>query len=398
MHIVHYAPSIDLSHGGVTRAVIDLAELTARAGRAVTVITPDGPDVPSSWRTGPSSSGDGVPGVVRLDPPPGVLGRLTARQASGVRGLVASADVVHLHTPWAFANLQLGAMARASGTPYVVTIHGMLDDWCMSQGGPKKRAYLALGGRRMLEGAFAVHCTADGERRQSEKWFPRGRARVIPLIVNLEPFRSLPGPGPADAAFGPSGTGDIDPASPVVLFLSRLHPKKGVEVLIRAAGLLRDRGCGLRLLLAGTGDEAYVAGLRALVSDLGLGGVVRELGLVTGELKLSLYERADVFALPTSQENFGFVLPEALACRTPAVTTRGVDIWPELERSGGTVLAEQTAEAFASAIGELLGRPRSEREAMGEAGRAWVFAELDEGSVTGRVLAMYDEAAAGARA
>jgi len=127
-----------------------------------------------------------------------------------------------------------------------------------------------------------------------------------------------------------------------------------------------------------------------------LGDTVRLLGMVKGEDKVSLYEAADLFALPTSQENFGFVLPEALACRTPAITTRGVDIWPELESSGSTLIVEQAATAFADAIAGLLADDDL-RQTMGASGRSWVLETLDPEVAVVRYSSLYHQAIGEAR-
>lgn len=387
MRITHFLTRFNLADGGVVRAVLDMGQLLAARGHEVTVLTCDDTDVPDSWKAG----GAGVP-VIRLVESPRLPGGLFARaQLAGIEPLVKQSEVVHLHACWTTANNQLGRMCRRMGVPYVLSVHGMLDDWCMAQKAPKKKIYLALGGRKTLEEAALVHCTAGAELEQSRKWYPKGRGVVVPLIFDLEPYRQLPGPELADAAFGPAGTGDIVPDRPVVLFLSRIHMKKGVDVLVRMAAELKERGIVCRTLIAGTGDAPYEREMRALIAELGLTDDVRLLGLVTGETKVSLYERADVFALPTSQENFGFVFPESLACRTPVVTTRGVDIWPELEQSGGAVIAERTPSAFADAVASLL-PDADQRRLMGESGRAWVLEHLNPDAIAARFEGMYADA------
>ncbi len=387
MRIVHYLQRIDLAEGGVVRAVLDMTALLARRGHEVVLLTHHDADAPEAWKKGDPD----CPTLKVVPAPSRPLGLFAGDQLKDLEPIIKSADVVHLHACWTTANNQLASMARRLGVPYVLSIHGMLDDWCMSQKAPKKRVYLALAGRKTLEHAAFVHSTAQAELDQSKKWYPKGRGIVVPLVFDLDPFRTLPGPSLAYKKFGPDGTGDIHADEPVVLFLSRVHPKKGVEHLVRAAGLLRDRGVACRTLIVGTGDEPYKASLERLIDQLNLSDRVRFLGLVTGDLKVSLYERADVFALPTSQENFGFVLPEAMACRTPAITTRGVDIWPELEASGGAVITDQSAEAFADTIAVLLDDP-ARRAGMGDSGRAWVFEHLEPGAIAARFEQMYAEA------
>lgn len=387
MKLLHYLSRFNLADGGVVRAVLDMGALLASRGHEVEVLTCDDTDVPEEWKAG----GAGAPRVRKIAPPGLPMGLFKRSQLAEIRASIERADVVHLHACWTNSNNQLARMARSMGKPYVLSVHGMLDDWCMAQKTPKKKVYLALAGRRTLEEAALVHCTAEEELRQSSNWYPRGTGMVVPLIFDLDPYRQLPGPDEADGAFGPVGTGDIDPNLPVVLFLSRIHFKKGVDVFVKAAAELKKRGVRCRTLIAGTGEPDYEHQIRALIDQLGLRDDVRLLGLVTGTKKVSLYERADVFALPTSQENFGFVFPESLACRTPVVTTRGVDIWSELESSGGAVIADRTPEGFAGAIADLLAdEPR--RRDMGERGRAWVLAQLDPQTIAARFEEMYERA------
>ncbi len=127
--------------------------------------------------------------------------------------------------------------------------------------------------------------------------------------------------------------------------------------------------------------------LHALAAELGIAESVRFVGMVEGRNKLALYRGAQVFALPTFQENFGFVLVEAMACGTPVVTTRGTDIWGELER-GGALVVERTPEAFAAAIDEL-GRDAAERIARGEQGRRFVMEWLRGERILGAYEDMY---------
>ncbi len=378
MNIVHYLPTIRLAEGGVVRAVLDICTLMARRGHLVTLACWDPADVPAAWSAEPDRS----PVVVRLDRP-GRGGLLPSTALARSDQLLASADVLHLHTPWDLANLQLARQARRRRKPYVVSIHGMLDDWSMAQKALKKRAFLALFARRLLNQASAVHCTAEAERTQASRWFDGARATVVPLVFDLSDFRILPGPYGARSAFPVAASAECK-----LLFLSRLHPKKGADVFLRAGALLQSRGQSVQLLLAGAGDAPYVAGLKSLARELGVADRTHFLGLVVGQVKVSLFQAADLFILPTSQENFGFVFPEALACRTPVITTKGVDIWPELEASGGAIIVERTPEAIADAAAPIL-KNALLRQGMGEKGRDWVLSALDNDRVSERFEAMY---------
>lgn len=382
MRLLHYFKAVRLQEGGVVRAVLDMCALLAQAGHGVTLATYDDADVPGAWRTG----GPGLPRVVTLEPPARAAGLFSRAQLARFDDLLRGADVLHLHAVWTPSNAQVAARARALGTPYVVSVHGMLDDWSMAQKGLKKRVYLLLRGRRMLEGAARVHCTARAELDQARKHFPRGTGEVIPLVFDLAPFRTLPGPGAARARWP-----ELDAGRPNLLFLSRVHYKKGIEHLVRAAARLRDADRACTVIVAGTGDESYQRSLEALTAELRLGDLVRFVGHVGGELKLSLFQAADLFVLPTSQENFGFALFESLACATPVVTTRGVDTWPELSASGGAALSDPDPARLAETIRGLLA-DRAALARMGEQGRAWVLEHLDSRRIAERFVGMYQQA------
>ena len=122
--------------------------------------------------------------------------------------------------------------------------------------------------------------------------------------------------------------------------------------------------------------------------DLGLWREVQLLGFVTGALKLSLCQGAQVFALPTHHENFGLALIEALGCGTPLVTTRGVDIASELQQSGAVSLVERHPVAFADALEKSISHAE-QRESAGQSARAWLFRQFDEAPVMQQMLALY---------
>ncbi|MEM7754314.1 MAG: glycosyltransferase [Planctomycetota bacterium] len=385
VRIVHYHQAVELSRGGVVRAVLDLAEATAARGHEVTLLTHSSADVPAAWAQ--AKPGEWTTRSVVDLGPQGWGGVLTRASIALAREAIRGADVVHLHTCWLPANDQLARVCARLGVPIVYSVHGMLDDWSMAQSSLRKRVYHLLRARGTYGRTAIVHTTAEGELKQARRWIGHARGAVVPLVVDTEPYLELP-----DASTAvDSVLGGVPPRAPSVLFLSRIHYKKGVDVLLRASAELAGRGVDHEVLIAGPGDERESERLCALSESLGVSERVRWLGPVFGEAKLALYGLADVFCLPTSQENFGLVLFESLACGTPLVTTPLVDTGPELESSGGAVLAERTPTAIAGALAGLLGDPER-RRAMGEAGRAWVLRELSPERVISRYEAMYAEA------
>jgi glycosyltransferase involved in cell wall biosynthesis len=363
MRILHYIVGLRNEYGGPVRATIDLSNVLAARGHEVTVMTADDRDAPAAWK-------QGLPGLPRIQlvPQPTLPGAFYSPEAlSAIAPMISAHDLLHLHGVWERPNLQFSRLAADRDIPYVISLRGMLDDWCMEQGRTKKRLFLAVSGRRMLEEAGWVHCTAVGELEQSKKWFPRGRGAVIPNLLDLGPFREMPGTAGAMESLGLDAGGP-----PILLFLSRLHEKKGPEVLLRAAAILKQQGKRFRLVFAGTGEPGYVGKLRELTTSLGLDDTARFVGQVGGTTKLSLYQAAHAMVLPTSQENFGFVYYEALASGTPIVTTYGADTWPELRASGGALIVHQKPEEVAQASAALLD-DAARRDLMGRLGRQWLF-------------------------
>lgn len=366
MRIVHYHSGIRLEAGGTVRFVLDLCGALATAGHEVVLASTNLQDAPREWDGSP-----GKPRLAPLNPARAPFEMLSSAALDDAQTLIEDADAVHLHGAWATSNIQFAKLCRRAGVPYVATPHGMLDEWCVAHGAAKKRLFHALFGRRYWNHAAAAHCTAEFERQQSVRWFPSTRAVVIPPVLDLEPFKHPPGPEEARARFPPPLAD-----APTVLFLSRLHPKKRPASLIAAVAGLSRRRVACNLLIAGSGDPAYESSLRSLIGSEGIADRARLVGMVRGSAKISLYQLADLFVLPTSQENFGIVLAEALACGTPTITTKGVDIWPELETSGGAViLNDPTPENLADAIAGLLADP-ARRTQMSSSGRNWVMNEL----------------------
>ncbi len=382
LRIVSHFTDIGTAGGGVPRSTLEIARMMAAGGHRHTVLTAAGCQLPEEWLAAEQI----LPAIVSLDPVHGRLHLLSRADLRRVEELLRDADLLLLHGMWRPRNTQLATLARRLGLPYVMIPHGMLDEWPMSQKPVRKRVYHRLFESRNLAGAARVIATSDAEREQAGRWIPHQRVSVVPLPFSPVLAR-LAGDPAGEAVVPTAAAGEL-----TVLFLSRLHSKKGVDVLIEAIGLLKRQGLACRLLISGSGSPSYVESLEKLVQQQGIADQTRFLGWVDGVRKLSLYKAADLLALPTSQENFGRVLVESLLCRTPVVTTREAGIWQQIRDGGGGLLAERTPEAFAAAIAQLHADP-AQREQMGEAGRRWALEWLDERRLIGRYESMFHRAA-----
>lgn len=371
MHAIHYIRHLRQEEGGVVRAVLDLTNALARAGTQVTLLT------------GPAEATESEQGGLRIVPvdlPPASLwARFSTSTKSDLEKLLKTGDVLHLHTLWDPLNLPFAKLATELGLPYMVSTHGMLDDWALRFKPFKKNIYLRLVGQRLLRGAYRLHTTAEGESRQVQQRVPGAETFVAPLCIDLEAFGSLPGPELAQQKYPL-----LQRPDPKVLFLSRLHPIKGVELLIDAVAQLPTNITPL-LVIAGPGDPSYVAEVERQVADRSLADRTIFAGMVSGELKHSLYQACDLFVHPSQQENFGLVFAEAMACGTPIVTTDQVDAATELA-AGGAIVVPRSVEALSGAIIEALSDPQGLAR-RGEHGHEYVRQWLD----IDRVVARYNE-------
>jgi glycosyltransferase involved in cell wall biosynthesis len=378
MVILQYIEAVDFRGGGPPHAVVQLVDALDSRGHEVILATTVDRDVPKDW------SGCSGPKILRLPPVAGQLRRLTSTGILRLREAISRCDVVHLHGVWEPANLQVAAICQSLGKPYVISLRGMLDDWSMRQRPFRKRVYLRLAGRGYLERAAIIHCTADAELQQARKWFPKGRGAVVPNLIDFRAYQQCPTPKEARARWP-----ELNAASFTVLFLSRIHEKKGVEHLIRAVARIIARIPGIRLVIAGGGRPAYVESLKLLTASSGIAEQTTWTGMVDGSLKRSLYAAADLLAVPTSQENFGFVFFECLAAGTPVVTTDLVDTKTELLRSGGAIVVPQSIAAFATEI-EMFATGHRDAAAMGAAGREWTLAQLGSDRVAGQFELLFE--------
>jgi glycosyltransferase involved in cell wall biosynthesis len=293
--------------GGPAVAVVGLASAQKRAGLDVRVI--------STHRAGDDLSSADVLReqdiqVHLVGPTSGLLSGHPAL-ASALQDVLAAADIVHIHALWEDIQHHAAVAARQIGIPYIFRPCGMLDPWSLSQSRWKKRLYMAWRLRRDLNGAAALHYTATLERDVAGPLELKPLSLVEPNGVDLSEFEALPPAGTFRSRYPMIGD------RPLVLFLSRLHPKKGIELLLPA--FARGAPAGAVLVIAGPGEERYTEQLMDRAAALGVKDRVLFTGMLRGRDRVAAFADADLFVLPSYQENFGIAVVESLAAGTPVV-------------------------------------------------------------------------------
>ena len=377
MNILHVIPSFAPAwrYGGTVTLALSLTRELARQGHDVTVMTTniDGPGVLDVPLESPVSM-DGV--NVRYFPVQRprwwcfskALGRALRQQ-------VHQFDIVHVHSIFLWPTTIAAYWCRRRGVPYLISPHGMLDPvrlkkayegWRVSLASRfKKRLYLKTLGRLDLDRATAILFTSPVEMESSDALGLGAPRLALPLGADMPP---------EDGSVMGVGWRDRYPMlenKKIVLYMSRLHPMKGPDILISALGILASKRADIALVVAGSGSAEYENRLKSLVREFDLQDITLFLGMVKGADKWALLREAGLFVLPSHHEAFPNAVVEAMAAGLPVVISEGVDISREVGEAGVGLVTSLDPAELASAIDTLLS-DEGLRAKMGAAGAEYV--------------------------
>jgi glycosyltransferase involved in cell wall biosynthesis len=255
-------------------------------------------------------------------------------------------DVAILHGLWNQASIGGWAGLRSAKLPYVIYPHGMMDPWFKKQYPLKhilKQLVWSVQGRA-LKNAQSVIFTSEEERRLAEGAFWGYNYRTHVLSLGIDPLPQFPN---VDRSHLGKVLTSPDNKK-YLLYLSRIHPKKGADLLIQAyadyANEYKDDGEIFDLVIAGPADHKFQKLLKRSAEELGISDKVHWPGMLQGEEKKAAFSFAEAFILPSHQENFGFVVPESLAHGTPVLITDKVNIWSKVVTNGAGIAEPDTVE------------------------------------------------------
>lgn len=382
MKVLQVIPSLSRVHGGPSKAIWSIASSVAACGGEVTVVSTDN-DGP-----GRRLSLESRESLCAAAPDVSVLlhrqtGQFYTASLPGLIWLVRNIrhfDVVHVHALFSFMPVAAAWLARLRGVPYVIRPLGTLSVYGLSTRRRWfKKLSLMLCERPLLRAAAAVHCTSDAERNDVLAVCPNAKTVVISLSV--PPFELAP----EEAVRALLG---VRHGGPVVLFLSRLDPKKNAAVLLDAFAQLAPHHASATLLIAGDGERDYVASLKARADALRLSACVIWAGQVDGVAKAAAFTAATVFALPSYSENFGIAAAEALAAGVPCVLSPGVAIAATVAEWGAGQVADMTPDATADALAVYLDSA-AVRSAASNAAKRLAVSEYSAHAMGERLMALY---------
>jgi glycosyltransferase involved in cell wall biosynthesis len=360
LRILQLVQTLDPKVGGVAPAVVELSRGIAERGHQVDVVTLDEDVVAAVADRGPASA---TPATAHANFNIHALGagltsyRYSSKLRDWLRQHGGNYDRVIVNGLWQYISFAVWQRYAGSATPYFVFPHGMLDPW-FKRTFPlkhlKKWLYWPWAEYRVLRDAAAVIFTSDEERLQARQsfWLYRCREKVSPLGINAP---AAPSPGAIKAFLQQFPALENKRA---LLFLGRLHPKKGCDLLIDA--FRKSNRENMALILAGPDQIGWEKELRSRAQQL----PVVFTGMLTGEAKQAAFACADAFILPSHQENFGISVVEALALGVPVLISNRVNIWREIEADGAGYVETDDLDGTVRLIKRWIGTGEEDRESM----------------------------------
>jgi len=341
VRVLHVIPSVAERSGGPGTAIVPMCRALMQQGIEVVLLSTieEGHGVVEY---------KGVPAIFF----PRQLGasfKYSRPLASWLTTNIKNFDVAHIHAVFNHSSVAAARACRTSGVPYIIRPLGTLDPWSMTQKSLRKRLFWHVSGKAMLRNAAAVHYTSEVEKLSTERHLGLNHGKVIALGID-----------------SPKLNGHVR-SQPYVLVLSRLHPKKGLDVLIDAFLSLSKNGLtNWRLVIAGDGAPEYVSKLKAKVAASSIPERIVFTGWLDDDKKHAMLSGASLLALPSYQENFGLCVMEALSHSVPVLVSPNVNLAAEIASANAGWIAAIDKDALAAKLTEAL----SDDEELAKRGRA----------------------------
>ncbi len=354
MRVIHVVPAITEEASGPSYSVVRLCESLIEAGEDLTLAAMDWSPLPS------------MPAFMKVFPL-GVGPRRLGRSPEMYRWLLREttagrADVMHSHGMWQMNAVYPGWVTTDRKTKLVISPRGAFSKWAMSHGSGLKGIFWRLLQHPALAQTSCFHATAQAEYEDIRRQGFKPPVAIIPNGIDVPEFTQRK---PRDVRS--------------LLFLGRIHPVKGIDVLLNAWAVVMNRFPDWRLLVVGTdtgyGKQAgYLEKMKALAANLKLGRI-EFVEPLYGEDKWSAYREADLFVLPTRSENFGITVAEALAAGTPAIVTKGAP-WQGLQTYSAGWWIDNGVDPLIAALELAMATTPNELIRRGANGREWMIRDF----------------------
>ena len=361
MKILSFVSSLDLSSGGPSRSVPMLVKGLAELGVDITLMTIRSENM----------------NIHALE---GTTAKLKVLSPSFSRKEIAKYladerfELIQIQSVWEMPYHKVILEARKQNIPYIVTPRGMLEPWSLSQKKWKKKLAWWLYQRNDVQKSACVFTTAKMEAEHVSNLGITTCKAVIPNGIETDAY-------PCKSS--------VEGVKKQVLFLSRVHVKKGIELLFEAWKRLHSDYVDWQLLVIGNGEAEYIHSLENRVESLGLKDCIKILPPVFGEAKIKVYQESALFCLPSFSENFGMVIAEAMSCGTPVITTTNCP-WEILNETDTGWCVDLSVDNLEHALREAMGMDANALYDMGQRASKFIFDNFDYRSVTRKTLRLYE--------
>jgi glycosyltransferase involved in cell wall biosynthesis len=353
MKVLQIVPSISLIYGGPSQMVLGLASALGKEGVEITILTTDSNgdsgqkplDVPLNRPI----KQDGYE-IIYFRCAPFRRYKFSLNLLQWLKLHACEFDIAHIHALFSPVSSAAATVCRQQKLPYILRPLGTLDPADLRKKKQLKQLYVEIVERRNLAGADAIHFTSVQEAKISERFGVSTQDLVIPLGV-------IPYKGDGESLmYGQLG---IPQDVPLVLFMSRIDPKKGLNLLIPALEKLLFEGRNFHFILAGTNpqDPDYEQKIKSQIQSSPLRSHTTITGFVSGELKASLLQAADLFVLPSYYENFGIAVAEAMVAGKPVIISDQVHICQQVRDSESGWVGATDVQVFIELLREALQNP-----------------------------------------
>jgi len=362
MRVIHVVPAIAEEASGPSYSVPRLCESLITNGVDVSLASLDWAPMPSKppyLKTFPLGLG---PRRLGISPP---MRRWLNDEVSSAR-----VDVMHSHSLWMMPNVYPGRACQLGRCHLVVSPRGTLSAWARQRNAVQKRLFWRWLQAPAIRAAGCLHATAESEYEDIRRLGFSQPICILPNGIDLPPLEQ-----------------GIRAGRKQLLFLGRIHPTKGIDILLRAWEAVAHRHTDWELHIAGPDNGGYLPEMRTLATQLRLDRVVFR-GPLFGEDKLRAYGNASLFVLPTRSENFGMTVAEALAAGTPVIVTQGAP-WAGLAEQGAGWWIEIGLDPLVAGLEQALSTSPERLEEMGRAGHQWMQRDFSWQQIGARFLATY---------
>lgn len=379
MKVLHIAASLDTEWGGPTQVITGLTDALAKKGVKVSIFAPMG-----------KNEGACINKLENVDVnrfPKDFLSRFwtshSSALAKALRKEAFDFDLLHIHEIWHHPHFAAYQAAKLAKKKFIITIHGELEPWGLNHKAFKKKIYSALIQRRILKEASALHAITEDESKKITKFVDNDNIFIIPNGLNVEEFEKLP-PREWIEDLYPDLKG-----KKVILFLGRIHPSKGLDILAKAFKTVLKKKNNIQLVIAGPDNKSYKSQIVEILKSENAIDNTTFTGTLTGNNKLGILNRADIFVLPSYSEGFSISTLEAMACGIPVLITKCCN-FPEVEKTGAGKIIDASHIHLSEALIDLLDSPKLSKH-MGNRGKRLVREKYTWDNLAEQMISSYEE-------